>query len=122
MLSEKEQRFIARWEKVREAEGTFRFKLLSGLPMALLFSAPVLIFFLVVKVFLPSWYTTATYRETKIVVPDMTAKFMQVSAGDIITVFIAVLVIALFFSYFRMHHRWETNEQQYQELLHMQKK
>jgi hypothetical protein len=122
MLTEKDKQFITRWEAVRETESSFRHKFLAGLPMAFLFGMPVLIFFIVVKVFFPSWFTTASHKSTDVVVPGMTQDLMKLSAGDVIAAFIAVFITVLFFSYFRMHYKWENNEQLYQELKNKEKK
>lgn len=122
MLSEKDKAFIERWEKVRLTESTFKHKILSGLPMAMLFAVPVLLLFAVVRIFFPSWFATATHRKTEVVVPGLTEQHMTLSAGNIIMAFIAVFIVVLFFSYFRMHYNWENNEQLYMELKSKQKK
>ena len=122
MLTEKDMQFITRWERVRVEESTFKHKFLSGLPMAFLFGLPVLIFFVVVQIFFPSWFTTATHKSTDIVVPELSEKFMKLSTGDVAMAFIAVIIVILFFSYFRMHYKWETNEQLYKELKSKEKK
>lgn len=122
MLSEKDKAFIKRWETERETASTFKHKLLAGLPMALLFALPILVFFAVVKIFFPSWFATATHRSTEVVVPEMTQQFMTLSAGNVIMAFIAVMAVAVFFSYFRMHYNWENNEQLYKELKSREKK
>jgi len=36
--------------------------------------------------------------------------------GSITTIVIAVIIFILFFSYFRMQFKWESNEQLYKEL------
>jgi hypothetical protein len=122
MLTAKDKQFIIYWEQVREAESTFRHKFLSGLPMAFMFGLPILLFFGAVKIFFPAWFTTASHKSTEIVVPEMTEKFMKLSAGDMMAAFIAVVIIILFFSYFRKHYKWEMNEQLYQELKNKEKK
>jgi membrane protein implicated in regulation of membrane protease activity len=122
MLSEKDKAFIQRWETVREKESSVKHKLLSGLPMAMLFALPVLLFFVIVKIFFPSWFATATHRQTEVVVPGLTQDHMQLSAGNMAMAFIAVLVVVLFFAYFRMHYKWENNEQLYRELKSKEKK
>lgn len=122
MISEKDRQFIEYWEKVRERESTFRHKFLAGLPMAFMFGLPILIFFGVVKIFFPSWFTTASHKQTDVALPELSAKFMKLSYGDIITAFIAVVIVILFFSYFRMHYKWEMNDQLYKELKSRQKK
>jgi len=116
MISEKDKQFISDWEKVRERESTFQHKFLTGLPMAFMFGLPILIFFGVVKIFFPSWFTTASHKQTDIAMPEWSVKFMKLSSGDVITAFIAVVIVILFFSYFRMHYKWEMNEQLYKEL------
>ncbi len=116
MLTEKDKQFIAYWNEVRERESTFKHKFLSGLPMAFMFGLPILLFFGLVKIFFPSWFTTASHKANNVIVPGMTEKFMKVSSGDIITAFIAVVITILFFSFFRKHYKWENNEQLYKEL------
>jgi hypothetical protein len=122
MLTEKDKQFIERWQKVREVEGTFKHKVMAGLPMALMFGLPVLLFFGIVKIFIPAWFTTATYKSNDVIVPEMTGRFMKLSNGDVVMVVIAVLLVVFFFSYFRMHYKWEMNEQLYKELLSKEKK
>ena len=122
MLSEKEIKFLQHWEKVREKESTFSHKFLAGLPMAFMFGLPILIFFGAVKIFFPSWFTTASHKQTDVAVPELSEKFMKLSSGDMIAAFIAVIIVILFFSYFRMHYKWEMNEQLYKELKSIEKK
>ncbi len=88
------------WEKERVKQNTVLNKLLNGLPMAMLFSLPILLFILVVYIFFPEWYT----------------KISQTSQGSFVTIVIAVFLCIIFFSYFRMHYKWEMNEQLYTEL------
>jgi hypothetical protein len=122
MLTEKDKQFITRWEAAREKESSFTHKFFAGLPVAAIFGVSILLFFLSVKLFFPSWFTTATDKSSKVVVPEMSARFMKISTGDVIMAFIAVIIIVLFFSYFRMHYKWENNEQLYQELKNKEKK
>lgn len=100
MLSEKEVSFISYWEKNREKEIGFLHKIIGGFPMAIIFSMPIILLVIVVKIFLPDWYT----------------KISGTSPGMFVTAIVAMLVIALFYSYFRMHYKWEMNEQLYLEL------
>ena len=81
-------------------EGAVASKLLRGFPMALLFSLPIILSIVVVKLFFPEWYT----------------KISKTSPGMFLTVIFAVLVIALFYAIFRMHSKWEQNEQVYKIL------
>ncbi len=100
MITEKEQQFIVYWEQERTARSTVRSKLLSGLPVAVLFSVPVLLLLFVVYEFFPEWYT----------------KMSKATTGTFVTIVIAVFICVLFFAYFRMHYKWEMNEQYYREL------
>jgi hypothetical protein len=100
MLTEKEKQFLDYWERNRERENSFTGKLLGGLPMALLFSLPIILLVVVVKLYIPEWYI----------------KVSKTSPGMFITAIFAVLLITLFYSFFRMHFKWEGNEQLYNEL------
>lgn len=100
MLSDKEIRFLQQWESERDGLSTTAGKILRGLPMALLFSLPVILLIFVVYLFFPEWYT----------------KISNISTGTFITIFIAVMITAVFTAYFRMHYKWEVNEQYYKEL------
>lgn len=106
MLSEKETSFIQYWEKVRDHENTFSRKLIAGLPMATLFCMPVLLFVMLVYIFLPDWF----------------AKVSNTNSSTYVVVFLALLIATVFIAYFRMHFRWEMNEQKYLELKAKQKK
>ena len=100
MLSEKDQEFITWWQKERERQSTIPAKLIAGLPRAVLFCAPVLLFITAVYLFLPEWYTRVSNS----------------LAGSMTTIVIAVVLCILFFSYFSMQYKWEKNEQHYREL------
>ena len=100
MLTEQEEKFIQRWESERKKLDSVSGKLLSGLPVAMLFSLPIIMSVLVIYLFSPEWYT----------------KISNTAPGTFITVIIAVLLCIVFFSYFRMYYKWETNEQIYHEL------
>src|ERR1700739_1449579 len=100
MLTTREEQFIVYWEKAREKENRFLVKLLRGLPMAIIFSLPILLFVFVVMIFFPEWYT----------------KISDSSPGMLISAVVAVLCIIVFYAYFRMHYKWEMNEQYYLEL------
>ncbi len=88
------------WEQQRGLQSTFMSKLLRGLPMALLFALPVILSVLVVWIFFPDWY----------------AKISKNSSGAFATVVVAMMVIVVFYAWFRMHYKWEMNEQIYHEL------
>lgn len=68
--------------------------------MALLFSLPIILSVVVVRIYFPEWYT----------------KISKTSPGMFVTAIFAVLIIALFYAVFRMHAKWENNEQVYLSL------
>jgi uncharacterized membrane protein len=100
MLADKEQQFLAYWEQNRIPFSSFGSKMLRGLPMAIMFGLPILLSVMVVYFFFPEWYM----------------KISATTSGTFGVVVIAVCIAILFFSYFRMHFKWEMNEQAYLEL------
>ncbi len=104
MLSQKELDFIEYWKKVRLEYSTISSKMLRGLPMALLFTCPILVSMALVYFLSPEWYT----------------KISQTAGSSFSAILFALLGIVLFFSFMRMHFKWEMNEQAYQELLQKQ--
>ena len=102
MLSEKQINYIFYWERVRDKESSFIRKLTGGLPMAMIFGLPILLFILIVYIFFPDWYM----------------KISATTSGTFGVVVVAVMILIIFFSYFRMHFKWEMNEQLYLELKH----
>ena len=106
MISEKDKIFMAYWEANRERESTFLSKLSRGFPMALIFSVPIILLILVVRLFFPDWY----YQISK------------TSSGMFVTAVVAMFIITIFYAFFRMHYKWEMNEQLYQELKAKEKK
>lgn len=92
--------FMRHWEAVRSRESRFMSKLGRGLPMAMLFGLPVILSLMAVYILSPDWY----------------AKVSVSASGVFETLVLAVVLIILFFSYFRMHFKWEMNEQLYLEL------
>lgn len=100
MISEKETVFLRYWERNREIENSFISKLTRGFPMALLFSLPIILLVVVVRLFIPDWFM----------------KISKTSPGMFITAVIAMIGVTIFYSYFRMQYKWEMNEQLYKEL------
>lgn len=100
MITEKERQFIHYWEQAREQRKGFANRVFSGLPMAFLFFMPILLSLLTIYFFFPDWFT----------------KISNVPTNVYFTVFVAILICCIFFSYFRMQYKWEMNEQLYKEL------
>lgn len=104
MLSVKELAFLEYWESNRVNQSRFIIKLIRGIPMALMFGLPIILFIMTIYLFFPDWYT----------------KVSGITPGVFIVIIIAVLLAVIFFAYFRMHFKWEMNEQFYLELKHKQ--
>jgi membrane protein YdbS with pleckstrin-like domain len=68
--------------------------------MAILFGLPIILLIVVIRIFLPDWYM----------------KISSTSSGMSFTAVVAMIVVVLFYAYFRMQYKWEMNEQLYQEL------
>ena len=100
MISEKDKAFLTYWERVRESESTVISKISRGLPMAFLFALPIILSVIVVRLFAPVWYM----------------KMSATSPGAFVTVIVAMLLIIIFYAYFRMQYKWEMNEQLYTEI------
>ena len=101
MLTKKEEDFIKYWESVRRPYSSFSSKLMRGLPMSIIFTFPVLLSVALVFFLSPEWYT----------------KISQNLNGSFTPIVLSLFLCALFFSFFRMHFKWEMNEQLYKELI-----
>lgn len=106
MITEKEKEFVEYWERVRIVRSTMGNKIASGLPLAAMFGLPIILSLIVVRLFFPDWYT----------------KIANTTSGMFMAVIIAVIIAILFYGYFRMHFKWEMNEQLYKELKIKQQK
>lgn len=106
MLTEKDKAFIIYWEQNREHENRPMSKLVNGLPMAMLFGLPMILFIIIVRLYFPDWYM----------------KISETSPGMFITAIFAMLIIIFFYSFFRMQFKCEMNEQLYRELKLKEKK
>ncbi len=134
MLTNKDEAFIQYWDKERTARSGFANKIMSGLPMAMMFGLPILLLMVVVQFYMPQWFTKVSQATQKtqdgqgIITkeftdnPDWYVKSTQFSTGLFITIIVAVLLCIVFFSYFRMSYKWEMNEQLYKELKQKQKR
>ncbi len=101
MLSSDEKKFVQYWERNRDKQKHFLYQLASGLPFGLLFALPVL-----VALIFHDWYKTMIY----------------ISGSQVVVIIIGVVIVAVFFSIFRMRFKWEQNEQLYKELKYKERK
>ena len=96
-LNEAEKEYIEYWERNRLREKKLLNQLLVGLPLGILFAAPVLL-----NLF-GGWYKRAG---------------MQANAQmNPMVLLIAVLMIVVFVAIFSRKHKWEMKEQQYREFI-----
>ncbi|WP_207493833.1 hypothetical protein [Aridibaculum aurantiacum] len=102
MLSAEEEKFMAYWEANRVKEKSLFKQLSFGLPIGLLMGVGIILNFAT------GWYTRA----------NMVAN----SQSTPIVLLVAVIIIALFCSVFYKRHKWDLNEQRYNELTHKQNK
>lgn len=103
MLSAEEEKFLVYWKENREREKKFSRQLLAGLPWGLLIGAGI-----VTALFTGGWYVRATMEAN--------------SESNPFVIIIAVVGIAVFVGVFYKRHRWEMNEQHYDELLQKKNK
>jgi len=104
MLTEDEQKFIDYWEANRERQARFTTQLLSGIPIGIFFSVPVLI------VLYSGRYW---YKRADMLINTQLNPLVMASAIFMITVFVAV---------FYKRHQWDMQEQQYMEFKNKQKR
>ena len=96
-LTHAEKQYIEYWEEHRLREKKLLNQLLIGLPLGILFAAPVLL-----NLF-SGWYKRAG---------------MQANAQmNPMVLLIAVLLIVVFVAIFSRKHKWEMKEQQYREFI-----
>ncbi len=97
MLTEEEKNFLTWWEVNRLRKRNRVWQLAAGLPLAMILVAGIFVNYF------SGWYTRATMQ-------------INISASGVLVVLIALLLIVVFIVVFSARHRWEMNEQRYQEL------
>ena len=98
MLTKHEEDFINYWSLQRQRKKQFLRKLSIGLPLAVMIVAALIVNFL------SGWYVEAD-------------KDIKSNSSVIIVVLIAAIGIVVFITLFSARHKWDQNEQHYQELL-----
>ncbi len=99
LYTEDEIKFIEYWKENRDYQATIKYQLLFGLPIGLLFSLPIVVNFLLGRL----WYKRADA--------------VGLSQFNPAVLIIAVMVISIFIAIVNRRFRWEKLEQQYLELL-----
>ncbi|MCU0388939.1 MAG: hypothetical protein MUE71_10065 [Chitinophagaceae bacterium] len=97
MLTDKENAFIEYWEKARTRQKKLIYQLAVGLPAGLLFGL-----FIIIN-FYSGWYKRA----------DMISN----SRFNPVVLYIAVIIIAVFFAIFSKKFQYDQLEQRYRELI-----
>lgn len=95
-MTDEEKGFMLYWEENREKEKKTLRQLLIGLPLGLIFTLPILL-----NLF-SGW--------------DKRAAMIANTKLNPVVLIVAVLAIACFFAIFNKKHRWDMNEQRYNEL------
>jgi membrane protein YdbS with pleckstrin-like domain len=103
MLTKHEKDFVEFWEKNRGERKKIRKQLFAGLPFGVLLIA------LILASSLSGWY-----RRAEMV--------LNVNASLVLVILIASVLIVAFIVIFSVRHRWEIDEQRYQELISRKKK
>jgi len=98
MLTDDEKRFVEFWEKRRLIEKSFVYQLLTGLPIGLLFSVPIILI-----LFTGRWW----YKRADMVANSELNPWLLI---------VGVFLIALFVAIFHKRRQWEMREEQYQQL------
>lgn len=96
MLSPKEEEFLAYWEANRNRQKKLIYQLLVGLPTGLLLGV------IIIGNFFSGWYKRA----------EMIAN----SSFNPLVLYLAALLIAVFFAVFSKKFQWDQQEQRYKEL------
>lgn len=97
MLTEKEIAFIEYWEKAKNRQKKLIYQLAVGLPVGLLFGL-----FIIIN-FYSGWYKRA--------------EMISNSRFNPVVLYIAVIIIAVFFAIFSKKFQYEQLDQKYRELL-----
>lgn len=98
MLTEQEKTFMAYWEMNRNRKKRLIWQLAAGLPLAVLLASAIFINYF------SGWYTRAAMQ-------------IDMSSSGVLVVLAGLIIIVVFVVIFSARHRWEMNEQRYQELL-----
>jgi uncharacterized membrane protein len=103
MLSQQEKDFLRYWEENRLNKKRFLRQFSIGLPVGVLLVA------LIFVNLLSGWYKKAEMQ-------------MRSNSSLILVVIVALLITAVFIAIFSSKHKWEQNEQRYQELKRKEEK
>ena len=102
MLSPKEEEFLEWWPANRNRQKKLMYQLLVGLPFGLILGV------IIIANFFSGWYKRA----------DMIAN----SSFNPVVLYLAALIIAVFFAVFSKKFQWDQQEQRYKELLFKKQK
>ena len=102
MLTHKEEAFLVWWEANRGRQKKFIYQLLVGLPVGLILGV------LIIANFVSGWYKRA----------EMIAN----ASFNPMVLYLAALLIAVFFAVFSKKFQWDQQEQRYKELMYKKQK
>ena len=99
MINEEEKQFMAWWKENRLRKRKWVWTLAAGLPVGTLIALGVFLNFF------SGWYMRANMA-------------LRMDNSGTLVIMIALLLIVIFMVVFSARHKWELNEQRYQELLY----
>jgi hypothetical protein len=102
MLTPKEEEFLEWWPANRNRQKKLMYQLLVGLPFGLILGV------IIIANFFSGWYKGA----------DMISN----SSFNPVVLYLAALIIAVFFAVFSKKFQWDQQEQRYKELLFKKQK
>lgn len=97
MLTEEEKRFLDYWAINRVRKKKLVWQLAAGLPLGVLISAGIF------AAYFSNWYKRA-------------AMMINMSGSGVLVVLAGLVAIVVFVAVFSARHKWDMNEQRYQEL------
>jgi len=103
MLTEEEKRFMAYWEGNRNRKKRGLWQLAAGLPLGVSLVGAIFI-----NIY-SGWFKGAT-------------GFLRMNSDSFLVILAGCLLIIIFVVVFSAKHKWELNEQRYQELQSREKK
>lgn len=98
MLTEEEKGFIEYWEQNRSRKKRIIWQLAAGLPLAAFLCGGIFV------TYFSKWYTRAVMA-------------ISLNHSGTLVVLAGLLLTVIFIVVFSARHRWEMNEQRYNELL-----
>lgn len=102
-MTDQEKEFLKYWKQERNRGRNFSIFWKAGLPLGIVIGIGI------VMNLITGWYNRANM-------------VLNTNPSVILVLFLAILLIILFISYFTARHRWDMNELRYRELMQKEKR